>query len=102
MNLEGELREALRREPAPTDFTAKVLARVAVKKQRRVLALAMAAGLIAAAFIPPAISVYHRRQQAQEARRELLIALSITRTKLLQTQARLERAALRSTQGHTP
>jgi len=31
----------------------------------------------------------------------LLIALSITRTKLLQTQTRIERAALRSTQGHT-
>jgi len=102
MNLENELREALCREPAPADFAANVLARAAVKKRRPALALAMAAGLVAAALIPPAVSEYHRRQQAMEAHRELLLALSITRTKLQQTQARLERAALRSTQGHTP
>ena len=103
MNLENELREALRREPAPADFAANVLARAAVKRRRPALAVAMAAGLVAAALIPPAVSDYHRRQQARalEARRELLVALSITRTKLLQTQARIERAALRSTQGHT-
>jgi hypothetical protein len=102
MNLENELRQALRRQPAPTDFAANVLARVAVKKRRRVLAFAIAAGLAAAALIPPAVSAYHWRRQAVEAHRELLIALAITRTKLIETQARLERAALRSTQGHTP
>ena len=103
MNLEDELRQALRREPAPADFAANVRARVPVKKRRPALAFAVAAGLALTALIPPAVSEYHRRRQARafEARRELLIALSITRTKLLQTQTRIERAALRSTQGHT-
>ena len=108
MNLEHEMREALRREPAPADFAARVLAKVSAKAipiplwRRPVVALAMAAGLAVAASIPPAISEYHRRQEARalEARRELLLALSITRNKLLQTRARLQRAALRSTQGH--
>jgi hypothetical protein len=107
-NLDDELREALRREPAPVDFTARVLAKVPVKTvaipfwRRPVAALAMAAGLMAA-LIPPAISAYHRRQEAQamEARRELLVALSITRATLIQARAKLQHASIRSTPGHT-
>jgi hypothetical protein len=108
MNFEQEMRGALRREPAPPDFAAKVLAKVPARAipiplwRRPSVALAMAAGLALAALIPPAISEYHRRQEARalEARRELLLALSITRAKFMETRAKLQRAALRSTQGH--
>jgi hypothetical protein len=107
MNFEDELRGALRREPAPPDFAAKVLARVPGKaveiprRRRPALALAMAAGLALAALIPPAISEYHRRQEIRglEARRQLLVALTITRTKLTEARVKLQRA--RTHQRHT-
>ena len=102
-NFETEIRAALRREPAPPDFAAKVLARVgalAPKQKvyvwpvwRRPATWALAAGLAVAAIIPPAVSEYQRRKElrALEARRELLAALSITRAKLRQTRERIQR-----------
>jgi hypothetical protein len=113
MNFEDELREALRREPAPPDFAAKVLARAQAAKRgaipngrvpakvvsvplrrRPAVAIAIAAGLALAALIPPWVSEYHRRQEIRglEARRELLLALTITRAKLIEARARIQRA----------
>lgn len=106
---ERELRAALRREPAPVDFAARVLAKVPRKTaaipfwRRPVAGLAIAAGLMAA-LIPPAISEHERRREAQamEARRELLVALSITRTRLIQAKTMLQQASTHSTSGLTP
>jgi hypothetical protein len=111
VNFEDDLRDALRREPAPGDFTAKVLAAAAqqpsVHKRgvaafpfwRRPAAWAVAAGLAAAAMLPPAVLEYRHReeQRALEAKHELLFALSITRAKLRQTRERVHRATARHT-----
>lgn len=102
-DLRAELRAALRREPAPAGFAAKVLARAAalnpppkvyvIPVWRRPAVWALAAGLAIAAVIPSAVSEYQRRRElrALEARRELLLALSITRAKLRQTKERMQR-----------
>jgi hypothetical protein len=97
MNFDDDLRDALRRQPAPPDFAAKVLAKAAREKGavqpiwRRPLTLALAAGLLVAALLPPAISDYHHREEARalEARRQLMIALRITRTQLRQAQRKV-------------
>jgi hypothetical protein len=106
MNFEDELRGALRREAAPPDFAAKVLAAAKAPAKtpgkvitiplwrRPTVALAMAAGLTLAALIPPAVWEYHRRQEVRglEARRELLVALTIARTKLIEARVKIQRA----------
>jgi hypothetical protein len=105
MSFEDDLRGALRREPAPTDFASKVLAAAKVQAQRPgkvitiplwrrpAVAVAIAAGMAVAALLPPVISEYHRRQQVRglEARRELLVALTITRNKLIEARAKVQR-----------
>jgi hypothetical protein len=102
-DFEQEIRSALRRDPAPPDFAAKVLARVAEQEipakvirlpvWRRPAAWAIAAGLSIAAIVPPVAIEYRQRREARalEARRELLIALEVTRTKLQQTRERIQR-----------
>jgi len=102
-DFESELRAALRAEAPPEDFAAKVLARaaalspkpqvIAIPLWRKPAAWALAAGLAVAAVIPPAASEYQRRRElrALEARRELLLALSITRAKLRQTRERVQK-----------
>ena len=99
MNLDNELRAALRREPAPPDFAARVLAKTTLAKTtlakttlakttpkmrvlpfpRRPLTFAVAAALAVAALIPPAVYQYQRHQRAIEARDQLIVALSITK-----------------------
>jgi hypothetical protein len=107
MNFEEELRAALRHEPAPEDFAAKVFAKTTLAKTtlvrkhregprvvpiwRRPLSLAIAAALAVAAVVPPAVYQYHQRQRALEARDQLIAALSITRVQLQQVKARLQR-----------
>ncbi|HWE48960.1 MAG TPA: hypothetical protein VG273_04195 [Bryobacteraceae bacterium] len=102
-DFEQQLRRSLRREPAPPDFAAAVLARAARIKAvipfwRRPLILALAAALAVAALIPPAVSEYHRRQQEQaaEARAQVLTALSITKTQLLRVSAKVQRNTRRT------
>jgi hypothetical protein len=82
MNFEDQLRDALRREPAPAGFAAKVLGQTRTKSTwRRPAALALAASLTTAALIPAAIE-YRQRQRAREAKDQLITALTITRTQL--------------------
>jgi hypothetical protein len=106
LNFEDDLRAALRREPPPADFAAKVLA--AAARQDRVVAFpfwrrpagwALAAGLAAAAILPPAVLEYRHREErrALEAKHQLLSALNITRAKLRQTGERVHRATARHT-----
>jgi hypothetical protein len=110
VNFEDDLRAALRREPPPADFAAKVLAAAAREGARqnsvvafpfwqRPAAWAVAAGLAAAAILPPAVLEYRHReeQRALEAKHELLSALSIARAKLRQTRERVHRATARHT-----
>ena len=110
MNLEDDLRAALRRESPPVDFAAKVLSAAAQEsgRQESVIAFpfwrrpaswAVAAGLAAAAILPPAVLEYRHRERgrALEAKHELLSALSITRAKLRQTRERVHRATARHT-----
>jgi anti-sigma-K factor RskA len=94
-NLEDELRAALRREPAPRDFAAGVLAQTVSKARmplwRRPAMLALAAVIVLAALIPSASFEYHRREQrrALEARDQLMTALSITKVQLRQAKEKI-------------
>jgi ferric-dicitrate binding protein FerR (iron transport regulator) len=92
MNIDDDLRKALRREPAPPDFAAKVLARTSRRPRRRGPAvLALAAALALAAVIPPSVHQYRQRQRALEARGQLMAALSITRAQLQQAKEKIRR-----------
>jgi hypothetical protein len=99
VNLENGLKDALRREPAPADFAAKVLSRTLVSPPprlrwwRRPVTLALAAGLILGALIPTTFFEYHQREErrALAARNQLMAALAITRTRLQQAKARIQR-----------
>ena len=90
MNLEDDLRRALRREPAPADFAARLLSKTRVLPfWRRPVTLAIAAALAVAAVVPPAVYQYQERQRALEAKHQLILALSITRVQLRQVQERI-------------
>ena len=97
MNLEDDLRRALRREPAPADFAARILARTTLAKtrvlpfRRRPVTLAIAAALALAALIPPAVYQHRRQQRALEARDQLVAALAITRVQLEHVKERIRR-----------
>lgn len=99
MNLEDELREALRREPAPEGFAARVLTKTGATPigiepwWRRPATLALAAALLLAVLIPSEVSDYRRREQARglAARDQLIQALAITRVQLQQAKARIRR-----------
>ena len=89
MNLEDDLRAAMRREPAPPDFAAKVLRKTqVVSLWRRPATWAMAAAIAAAAIIPSAYE-YRQRQRALEAKEQLIAALTITQTQLQHTKEKL-------------
>jgi len=92
MNLEDELRSALKRESAPPNFKAKVLARV--PQARRPWLPPIAAGIALAVLIPLGASEYHRREQARaiKARDDLATALRITQSKLQRTRERIQRS----------
>lgn len=102
MPFDDDIRAALRREPAPSGFAAKVLARAAQEERvielpvwRRPASWALAAGLAFAALTPPAFIEYRHRQQEQravEAQRQLMLALKITRAKLQQAKERVHHA----------
>jgi len=92
MNFEDDLREALRHEPAPPDFAAKVLARTSHRPPiRRAAVLALVAALAIAAIIPSAAHQYRERQRALEAKDQLMAALAITRTQLQQAKEKIRR-----------
>jgi hypothetical protein len=92
MNLENELREALRREPAPVGFADRVLARASRSRRnwfQRPAVLALAAGLAFAAAIPPVVHQYYRQRRALEAKDQLMTALAITRVQLQLTKEKI-------------
>ena len=81
MNLEHELRNALRREDPPADFSASVLRKTSIAARPRPVIWAIAATIAAAALIPSAYQ-YQQHQRAVQARDQLVIALSITRAQI--------------------
>jgi RNA polymerase sigma-70 factor (ECF subfamily) len=99
MNLDEELIAALRREAAPDDFAAGVLAKTTLAKRapsparvwafRRPAIFALAAALILAIVLPSAIYEHSRQQRGREARDQLIAALSITRVQLQQVQKKI-------------
>lgn len=95
MNLENELRDALRREAAPEGFADRVLARTrkAAPWWRRPVTLALAAALLMAIAIPSEIAESRLREQrrAIEARDQLITALAITRVQLRHAKAKIRR-----------
>jgi negative regulator of sigma E activity len=97
MNLEDELRTALRRKLPPSDFAGKVLAKTVRKNRvipfwRRPAAMAIAAGVALAAVIP-SVYQYRRQQRGIEARDQLVLALSITKVQLQQTREKIRHNA---------
>ena len=105
MNMDEELGVALRREAAPPDFAAKVMAgtraelrAVPVSAVRstwvwKPFTLAVAAGLTAMAIIPAIVYENQRRDEARgmKAKQDLLTALAITRDQLEQTKEKIRR-----------
>lgn len=97
MNLEDDLRRALRREPAPADFAARILSKTTLAKTRvlpfwrRPVTFAVAAALVLAALAPPAVYEYRRQRRAVEARDQLILALSITKVQLQHVGERIRR-----------
>jgi hypothetical protein len=101
MNLEDQLREALRREPAPADFKRRLLQRVPPKKRaplfwwKRRMSFALAAAVIVAAAAP-ALILEQRRERGIEARDQLLTALRVANTTLRHTKQMIQKNTRRS------
>jgi hypothetical protein len=93
-NFETELRAALRRAPSPEDFARRLKKRLPIPIWRRPITLAMAAGLLLAALIPPGVMEYRHREElrAIEAGRQVSYALRLTSMKLRETRERVQRA----------
>jgi len=104
-DLEQELRASLKREAAPPDFAAKLMAKVGAplpfpkpKPQswlRRPLTLALAATLAAMAIIPTVVVDHERRERARglRAKQDLLTALAITRDQLQHAREKVRHTA---------
>ena len=102
-SFERELRESLRREPAPADFAARVMKATQIhamqthRPARRSFTLALAAAIAAAAIVPAVIiDRQHRETEKRiQARQDLLTALAITRTQLELARQKVEFATRR-------
>jgi len=98
MNLENDLRKALRRERAPAGFADKVIAQAGKPVRApwwkfRPLVLANAFAVTAALFAGGVIYQRHEEQRALEARRQLVTALSLTKASLQKAQERIRRVS---------
>lgn len=85
MNLEDELRAALRRTEPPADFTARVLAaRPAVKQWPRWVAALAASILLAVGTFE------YRQYQGERAKSQVMLAVRIAASKLNKAQKRIQ------------
>jgi hypothetical protein len=97
MNLEDELRSALRRQEPSPDFTERVLARVAAKPVRRAARpwvrwiAPMAAALMLAAG-----GLEYRHYEGERAKSEVLVAMRIAGSKLNKAQKKVQMLTHRS------
>ena len=90
MNLEDELRAALRREEPSPGFTERVVARARPRKRVGVLRPRFAWALAMAAMLAILIGVTAeiRQQKAERAGRDAVVALRIAAEKLNATRAK--------------
>lgn len=88
MNLEDELRSALRREDPTADFAERTAARARSSAPKRLM---RAAGVAAALVIGFVAQFEYREMQAERAGREAVIALRIAAEKLNLTRDKLLR-----------
>jgi len=101
MNIEDQLREALKREPAPADFKRKVMQAVPANRNlssfwwKRRISLVVAAAAALAAIIP-AVVVEQRHRRGMEAREQLLRALQVTNATLRHTKEMIHKHTRRS------
>ena len=109
MNLDDELKAALRREGPPADFAARVLARIEAPSpglrwrrwiQPALLRWAMAAALIVV-FVLGGFQYRRERERVagERAKRQLVLALRITGAKLQLAQAKVYRLEKSSHRG---
>ena len=100
-----ELRRALRRVDAPEGFADRVLARastsrLASPKPSKVARGAVGAALAATLVIATALGAWYRveeqrRIQGEEAKRQVLLSLNITGSKLKQIEVKVNRGGAR-------
>ena len=101
MNIEDQLREALRREPASADFKRKLMQRLPARKTvpifwwKRRMSLALAAALALGAVVPGAL-MEQRHRRGAEAREKLLTALRVTNATLRHTKEMIQKNTRRS------
>jgi hypothetical protein len=101
MNMENELRKALRRESSPAGFADRVVAKAGQPVPRphqpwwkfRPLVFANAFALTGVLFIGGVMYQRHEEQRALEARRQLVTALNVTKASLQKAQERIRRVA---------
>jgi hypothetical protein len=101
MNMENDLRKALRRESPPAGFADRVIAKAGQPVRPphqhwwkfRPLLFANASALTAVVFIGGVMYQRHEEQRALEARRQLVTALNVTKASLQKVQERIRRVA---------
>lgn len=95
MSFESELRDALRRKPAPAGFTASVMASLDAppRASRRWAIAKFAAAAMLAVTIGGTwtIHIIEERREGERAKAQLMLALRITSQKLHETQQHLQR-----------
>jgi len=93
MNLDDELRAALRRENPSPGFAGRVVARAKVSPARKspVPRMIWAAALAAMLVIGVAVTSEYRQQKAERAGRDAVLALRIAAEKLNQTRDKIRR-----------
>ena len=91
MNLEHELKLALRRKEPARDFSRAFAAKPSPRRWR--MPLGIAAGVAMFALIP--YGLYERRQaEGREAKQRLIVALELAGSKVLKTQKLLRNNSL--------
>ena len=95
MSFESDLRDALRRQPAPPDLTANIMAALGAPASRRPVRRRLAGILGLAAVLTLVISTtFHyieQRREGERAKTQLMLALRLTSKKLQETQQHLQR-----------
>ena len=94
-DLELQLRAALKRQEPPPDFAARTIARASAETTRRPIRagmpLAMAATLLIT-FAAAGIQHVQEQRRANDAKRQLMLALKITSEKLAVVEKVLDRS----------
>lgn len=96
MTFETELRESLRRKPAPPEILEGVMRRIATPAANRPLRRPLAGILGLAASVMIVVTGYtahyiEQRREGERAKAQLMLALRLTSQKLQETQQHLQR-----------